>query len=104
MSERFSGEIAQARIVEQGRLLTQMLRTGAKEPNVSAFDPAKIVINEAIDHLQVELDQLDLETRTRKNVAKDTILKIIGMEEKKIQSVRNDQTGKSSGTNVLGAP
>ena len=81
-----------------------MLRTGAKEPNVSAFDPAKIVINEAIDHLQVELDQLDLETRTRKNVAKDTILKIIGMEEKKIQSVRNDQTGKSSGTNVLGAP
>jgi integrating conjugative element protein (TIGR03755 family) len=104
MIERLSGEIAQARIVEQGRLLTQMLRTGAKEPNVSAFDPAKIVINEAIDHLQVELDQLDLETRTRKNVAKDTILKIIGMEEKKIQSVRNDQTGKSSGTNVLGAP
>lgn len=104
MIDKLAGEIAHARIIEQGRLLTQMLRTGSKEPNVVAFDPAKIVINEAIDHLQVELDQLDLEIQTRKNIAKDTILKIIGMEEKRIQSVRKDVTGKSSGTNVLGAP
>lgn len=104
MINKLAGEIAHARIIEQGRLVTQMLRTGAKEPNVSSFDPAKIVINEAIDHLQVELDQLELEIRTRKMIAKDTILKIIGMEEKKIQAARMDQTGKSSGTNVLGAP
>lgn len=104
MISKLAGEIAYARIVEQGRLLTQMLRTGVKEPNVSNFEPAKIVVNEAIDHLQVELDQLDQEIQTRKMIAKDTIMKIIGWEEKKVQRAQIDRTGRASGTNVYGAP
>lgn len=104
MMKKLSGEIAFARIIEQGRLLTQMLRTGAKEPNVAAFDPAKLIINEAIDALQVELSQLDLEIRTRKSIAKETILKIIGSEEKEIQSSKMGEAGRTSGTNAVGAP
>lgn len=104
MLRKLAGEIAYARIVEQGRLLTQMLRTGVKEPNVAAFEPAKIIVNDAIDHLQVELNQLDLEIKTRKSIAQDTILKILGNEEKRVQNARSDGSSRPAGTNVIGTP
>ncbi|MCG8612241.1 MAG: integrating conjugative element protein [Pseudomonadales bacterium] len=104
MIRKLAGEIAYTRLVEQGRLLTQLLRTGIKEPNIATFDPAKIVVNEAIDQLQVELDQLDLEIKTRQAIAKNTILKIMGKEEKKVQSTRNVDRDKASGTNQVGMP
>ena len=101
---KLAGEIAYARLVEQGRLLTQLLRTGVKEPNVAAFEPAKIVVNDAIDQLQVELDQLDLEIKTRQAIAQNTILRILGQEEKSVQNTRKVDRGKASGTNQLGQP
>lgn len=104
MIRKLSGEIAYARLVEQGRLLTQLLRTGVKEPNVAAFEPAKIVVNDAIDQLQVELDQLDLEIKTRQAIAQNTILRILGQEEKSVQDTRKVDRGKASGTNQLGQP
>jgi hypothetical protein len=104
MIRKLAGEIAYARLVEQGRLLTQLLRTGVKEPNVAAFEPAKIVVNDAIDQLQVELDQLDLEIKTRQAIAQNTILRILGQEEKSVQNTRKVDRGKASGTNQLGQP
>lgn len=104
MISKLAGEIAYARIVQQGRLLTQLLRTGVKEPNIAAFEPAKIIVNEAIDQLQVELDQLDHEIKTRQSIAQNTIHKILGMEEKNVQNTRKVDRGKASGTNQLGQP
>lgn len=104
MIRKLAGEIAYARLVEQGRLLTQLLRTGVKEPNVAAFEPAKIVINDSIDQLQVELDQLDHEIKTRQAIAKETIVKIMGLEEKRIQETMIHDRAKATGTNQLGTP
>ena len=101
---KLAGEIAYVRLVEQGRLLTQLLRTGIKEPNIASLEPAKIVVNAAIDQLQVELDQLDLEIKTRQAIAQNTILRIMGQEEKKVQSTRKVDRGKASGTNQVGQP
>lgn len=104
MIRKLAGEISYARLVEQGRLLTQLLRTGVKEPNVAAFEPAKIVINDSIDQLQVELDQLDHEIKTRQAIAKETIVKIMGLEEKRIQETMIHDRAKVTGTNQLGTP
>lgn len=104
MIRKLAGEIAYARLVEQGRLLTQLLRTGIKEPNVSAFEPAKVVVNDAVDQLQVELTQLDLEIKTRKAIAQNTILRILGREEKKVQGSRQLERRKVSGTTQVGQP
>lgn len=104
MIGKLASEIAYARIVEQGRLLTQMLRTGVKEPNVSAFEPAKVVVNEAIDHLQVELDQLDQEIKTRKAIAKNTIVRILASEEKRVQETMIYDRKKPTGIDQLGTP
>ncbi len=104
MIDRLASEIAYARMVEQGRILTQVLRTGVKEPNVAAFEPAKVVVNDAIAHLQVELEQLEREIRTKKAIAKNTIQKILGAEEKGVQSVRSLDRGKAGGTTLLGQP
>ncbi|WP_444928282.1 integrating conjugative element protein (plasmid) [Microbulbifer sp. TRSA002] len=104
MIRKLAGEIAYARLVEQGRLLTQLLRTGVKEPNIAAFEPAKLVVNDSIDQLQVELDQLDHEIKTRQAIAKETIVKIMGLEEKRIQETIIHDRAKATGTNQLGTP
>lgn len=104
MIQKLAGEIAYARLVEQGRLLTQLLRTGLKEPNVAAVESSKVVVHDAIDQLQVELDQLDLEIKTRQAIAQNTILRIMGHEEKNVQDTRKAERRKASGTNQLGQP
>lgn len=104
MIQKLAGEIAYARLVEQGRLLTQLLRTGIKEPNVAAFEPAKIIVDEAIDQLQIELDQLDMEVKTREAIAQNTILHILGQEEKTVQSMIAPTRGRSAGVNQVGQP
>lgn len=104
MIRKLAGEVAYARLVEQGRLLTLLLRTGFKEPNVSAFDPAKVAVDDAISNLQVELNQLDMEIKTRQAIAKNTIQRILGNEEKLVQETRSIRRGNSSGTNQLGQP
>lgn len=104
MITKLSSEIAYTRLVEQGRLVTQMLRTGIKEPNAANMEQAKQVVNEAIDHLQVELGQLDAEIQTRKAVAKLTIQRILGNEERNVQNVRTPKRSQGSGVNALGAP
>jgi hypothetical protein len=104
MIKKLAGEIAYAKLIEQGRLITQVMRTGVKEPNISNFEPAKEVVNEAIDQLQVELDQLDKEIKTRQMVAKNTLNRIMGLEEKAVQETRAFRTTKPSGVNTLGQP
>jgi len=104
MIRKLAGEIAYTRLVEQGRLLTQMLRSGVKEPNVSNLQSAKAVVNDAIDHLQVELDQLDNEIKTRQAIAKLTIQRIVGAEEREIQNTRAPSRAKPTGLNSLGQP
>jgi len=90
--------------VEQGRLVTQMLRSGIKEPNAANMEQAKQVVNEAIDHLQVELGQLDAEIEARQAVAKLTIQRILGNEEREVQNVRAPNRSQGSGVNSLGNP
>jgi integrating conjugative element protein (TIGR03755 family) len=104
MISKLAGEIAYIRLVEQGRLLTQLLRTGVNEPNIASFEPAKIIVNDAISQLKMELDQLELEIKTRQAIAKSTILKILGNEEKKVQNTPYPSRGKASGINQLGQP
>lgn len=104
MIRKLAGEIAYARLIEQGRLLTQLLRTGVKEPNIAAFEPAKLIVNEAVDQLQVELDQLDLEIQTRQAIAQNTILRILGHEERAVQNTRAAERNRAAGINQLGQP
>lgn len=101
MISKLAGEVAYTRLVEQGRLLTQLLRTGSKEPNVASMEPAKQAINEAIDQLKSELDLLHREVNVRESIAQKTLLTIMGMEEKAIQSTKVfDRTGPMRSPNL----
>lgn len=104
MIRKLASEIAYTRLIEQGRLLTQLLRTGVKEPNVAKYEPANIIVNQAIDQIQVELDQLDREIKVRQSIAQNTILKILGREEKNLQETRQPDRGRASGINQTGQP
>jgi integrating conjugative element protein (TIGR03755 family) len=102
--KKLAGEIAYARLVEQGRLLSQMLRTGVIEPNVSNFEPAKTIANQAVTRLNDELNELDREIKTKQAIAQDTLLKIIGREEKNIQETVSPLRPKPSNVDSLGLP
>lgn len=104
MIYKLSGEIAYIRLVEQGRLLTQLLQTGVKEPNVASFEPAKTIVADAVDELQIQLDQLEREINTRKDVAENTIHRILGREEKRVQETRTPLRSKPSTIDQLGKP
>jgi len=104
MISKLASEVAYARLVEQGRLLTQLLRTGIKEPNVSAFEPAKVVVDDAIAQLQVELTQLDMEMKTRKAIAQNTIRRILGYEERNVQEMSSSRRVRPMNVNQLGVP
>lgn len=104
MINKLAGEISYTRLVEQGRLLTQLLQTGVKEPNVASFEPAKIVVADAVNELQVQLDQLEKEIRIRKAVAENTIHKILGREEKRVQETRTPLRSKPTTIDQLGKP
>lgn len=82
---KLASEIAYARLVEQGRYLILLLNTGLKEPNIAAYEPAKKEVHEAIDRINNELNLLDKEIKTRKAVAQESIIKLLGFEEKQIQ-------------------
>ncbi|MCD1649639.1 integrating conjugative element protein [Marinobacter adhaerens] len=102
MLRKLSSEIAYTRLVEQGRFLTQMLRSGVKEPNVANMDTAIAIIDNAIDHLNVELAQLDQEIETREAVAERTIGHLLGTEERIYQNTNLPSGNKPSGLNSFG--
>lgn len=104
MIRKLAGEVAYARLVEQGRLLIQVLRTGVKEPNVSAFEPAKIAVDEAINQIKTELELLEKDIKTRQAIAKNTIRRMLGNEEKAVQETSINRRSKPSGINQLGLP
>ena len=58
----------------------------------------------ALRGFSIDLDQLDLEIKTRQAIAQNTILRILGQEEKSVQNTRKVDRGKASGTNQLGQP
>jgi len=104
MISKLAGEIAFVKIAEQARLMTQILRTGVKEPNVAGFEPAKLIVRDAIIHLQEELGQIQGEMQIRRYVAQETILKIIGLEEQRVQNTREVRRSRPAGINVVGKP
>ena len=85
MIEKLAGEIAYARIMEQGRMLIQMLRSGMKEPNIAKFPQPVKAAQDAIVAIESELKQLELEVQVKKAVASKTLVKILGREEQGIQ-------------------
>lgn len=79
-----------------------MLRSGVKEPNVANMDVAISIIDDAIDHLNVELAQLDQEIETREAVAERTIGRLLGTEERIYQNTQLPSGNKPSGLNSFG--
>jgi len=88
MVNKLASEVAYTKVVEQGRLLVQILQTGSKEPNVSNYAPAIGVIKSAIDDITRELDLLQLEQSVRKTVVKHSLQRLLSTEEKNIQAVK----------------
>lgn len=101
---KIASEIAYVRLVEQAKLTTRMLMAGIKEPNAAAQQDAVITVYKAVDQLQVELDQLQLEIKVREDVAGGTIQKLLLLDEKKIQDTSTVKRSSKNSTNVLGNP
>ena len=101
---RLASEISFAKLNEQGKLLTQMLRTGIMEANMASFEPATEIVEKAIDQLSGELTMIQKEISTRQSVAENTLQRIMSAEEKRIQDTVVQPIGNPAGVNSVGMP
>lgn len=90
MTMKIANEIAYIRLVEQGRIMIQMLRTGLKEPNISKFEGPVSTAKQAIKDIESEMDILQKEMEVKKAVASNTIIKILGRDEQAIQDSKTN--------------
>ncbi len=97
-----AGELAYLRIIEQAKLTTRMLMTGIKEPNMANHEDAVKIVFQAIDQLQIELDQLQLEIKSRVDIAGGTIQQLLLLDEKNIQDTDPVYRNSLNATNKLG--
>ncbi len=104
MINKLSGEVAYARTIEQGRLSTLLLQTGMGEPNVSTKPDAVKAIQNAVNQLELEMNQLEREVKVRQYIVSNTINKILGMEEKSIQQTRPISRGDATVVTPTGQP
>jgi hypothetical protein len=101
---RLASEISFAKLNEQGKLVTQILRTGIMEANMASFEPAIMIIGNAIDQLSGELALIQAEISIRKTVAENTLQRIMSAEEKRIQDTVVQPIGNPAGVNSVGMP
>jgi integrating conjugative element protein (TIGR03755 family) len=101
---KIASEIAYVRLVEQAKLTTRMLMAGIREPNAAAQQDAVTTVYKAVDQLQIELDQLQLEIKVREDVSGGTIKKLLLLDEKHIQDTSPAGRGAKGSTDALGNP
>jgi integrating conjugative element protein (TIGR03755 family) len=99
-----ASEIAMTKIFEQARLQVQMLRTGVREPNVSAVAEVRAVVAGAVNDMLSELETLQRETEIQHTAAKKTIFTILGYEEMRVQGAEGPRNQRPSGVNATGTP
>jgi hypothetical protein len=101
---RLASEISFAKLNEQGKILTQIIRTGIMEANMASFEPAQVIVKNAIGQLSAELELLRSEMSIRQAVAENTLQRIMAAEEKANQSTIIHPSQSPIQINSIGMP
>lgn len=102
--KKLASDVAYARMFEQARLATQMLKSGMGEPNISSKYDAIETAEKAIESLELEMVQLDREVKTRDFIVSETINRLLGGQEKQTQSTRESRPVTPSSMSPMGQP
>ena len=100
--DRLSGELAYARLMEQTRIMIQILRAGKKDDAVQANAHVIPYVDSNIDTLESELKLLTDEIVARKTHARETIAMLLGTQEQLIQETALPSTVKPATINTMG--
>lgn len=102
---KLAGEIVATRLFEQVRLQTQLLMTGAIEPNVSANKNAIDIIEVTIADMDRQLGAIQREGQVQKTAGSETLIRILGFEEQSILEAPESRGGSTSGSfDSIGRP
>ena len=100
--DRLAGELAYARLMEQTRIMIQILRAGKKDDAVQANTHVIPYVDANIDALASELKLLNDEMVARKTHARETIAMLLGTQEQVIQETALPSAVKPATINTLG--
>ena len=75
---RLAAEIALERTLEKAFVARRLLRAGLRDPAVAQNEPAKAAVREALDELNREIDELELEMRFAESRARNLPLSVLG--------------------------
>lgn len=102
MVRKLAGELAFARLVEQGRYMTQIMRTGLLEPNVAAYEHAVEAVENAITLINSELDEIRDEVDVREDLASKSISEILFGYDRYLSDIDPSFNASPSGIDQAG--
>lgn len=74
---KLSQEVATQRVIDRALIARNILQTGSQVPVIASNKPAQTIINQAITHLDKDIQSLAFESQVRKQMMSDTVANIL---------------------------
>lgn len=87
MIQKLSTEIATQQVISRALIAKNLLQTGGQVPVIAANQPAQKIINQAIAHIDKDIESLSFESTVRKQMMSDTISNILNYQTNQQQNV-----------------
>ena len=89
LAQRLASEVALSEVLGQALLLTRLLNSGAREPNVAANALAVSAVERQTAVLQKEIDNLKMELDLRRELSKNSPLAIVERGQSRTENSRS---------------
>ncbi|ACO79783.1 conserved hypothetical, protein [Azotobacter vinelandii CA] len=89
LAQRLASEVALSEVLGQALLLTRLLNSGAREPNVAANALAVSAVGQQTAVLQKEIDNLKMELDLRRELSKNSPLAIVERGQSRTENSRS---------------
>ena len=77
---KLAQEVATQHVIDRALIARDILQTGSQIPVIASNKPAQTIINQAIQHLDKDIQSLAFESQVRRQMMSDTISNILGYQ------------------------
>jgi integrating conjugative element protein (TIGR03755 family) len=74
---KLAQEVATQRVIDRALMSRSILQTGSQVPVIASNQPAQKIINQAIQHLDKDIQSLSFESQVRKQMMSDTLSQVL---------------------------
>ena len=80
ITAKLAQEVATQKVVDRALIARNILQTGSQVPVIASNQPAQKIVNEAMQHLDSDIQSLAFESQVRKQMMSDTLANILNYQ------------------------